>query len=132
MTNQATDLELRRLRLRIGRLRRRIDRRIRAAQREGRRLTSWRTYVERYPGYALLAALGVGLTAAAGLRPGAWARALGLGLIRRAATRVEARVFDEIARIWTEAAPTRDGGTDWQRGGEKCGRPEQAANPSYD
>ena len=55
------------LRLRIGRLRRRIDARIRAAENETRRLTSWRTYVKNYPVSAILGALGVGLALSAGL-----------------------------------------------------------------
>lgn len=55
------------LRLRIGRLRRRIDGRIHATRRKAQRLASWRTYVKRYPGSAVTAALGVGLALSAGL-----------------------------------------------------------------
>ena len=56
--------EKRELRLKIGRMRRRIDARLRATETEGRKLASWRTYVTRYPGSAVLAAFGLGLSGA--------------------------------------------------------------------
>ena len=62
---QATN---RRLRLRIGRLRRRIDGRLHSMQREGRRLVSWKTYVRNYPGSTVMAALGAGLALSAGVQ----------------------------------------------------------------
>jgi hypothetical protein len=73
----------RRLRLRIARLRRRIDRRLHAACRRGRKLLSWRSYVRRYPGYAALAALGAGLTLGAGLKSRRLLDWLGARLLRR-------------------------------------------------
>ena len=57
------------LRLRIARLRRRLDGRVHGLASQGRRLTSWRTYVARFPGYAALAAVGLGLAVSVGLRP---------------------------------------------------------------
>ena len=95
----------RQLRLRIGRLRRRIDGRAHALKKEGRRLTSWRTYVTQYPAYAILAALGVGLTASAGLTSGAWTRWLGLHLFRRAANSTADALVGELRALWDESAP---------------------------
>jgi hypothetical protein len=95
----------RELRLRIGRLRRRIDRRIRRAGREAERLVSWRTYVRSYPGYAVTAALGVGLAASAGLSPRRLWRWLGLKLLRRSAEGVFGRFWQELRQVWADSAP---------------------------
>ena len=94
------------LRLRIARGRRRIDRRIRGLEREGRRLTSWRTYVRQYPAQALVAAAGLGLAASAGLARG-WPRWLGVQLTRRAVDRAIAKAWQELEAIWAESEPDR-------------------------
>ena len=72
------------LRLRIARLRRRIDHHLHAAARKGHKLLNWRTYVRRNPGYAAMAALGAGVTLGAGLGRGRLFRWLGGRLLRRA------------------------------------------------
>jgi len=72
------------LRRRIGRLRRRIDGRLHATERQARRLTSWRTYLRGYPLHATVAAFGVGLALAAGLSAKTLARKIGVTLVRRA------------------------------------------------
>jgi hypothetical protein len=93
------------LRLRIGRLRRRIDGRVRNAERQARRLASWRTYVRSYPGHAVAAALGLGRAASAGLS-GRWiSRRLGLRLVRRAADGLASRCWQELQQIWADSAP---------------------------
>ena len=94
------------LRLQIGRLRRRIDRRVRSLEREGRRLTSWRTYVEQYPAYAVLAALGLGLAASAGLARG-WPRLLGRHLAGRMSDKVCSGLWEEVKGIWADSKPER-------------------------
>jgi hypothetical protein len=99
------DRTARQLRLRIGRLRRRIDRRLGAVGREGRRLVSWRTYVRRYPVYSLLAALGIGLTFARGLRRVDWPRIVGAALIRQSLRGVLTLVQNEFRRMWADSAP---------------------------
>jgi hypothetical protein len=105
MTTQIDPQRARRdLRLRIGRLRRRIDRRIRALEREGRRLASWRTYVRRYPAHAVLAAMGLGLAVSAGPR-GGWGRQVGMHLLRRMGKRGGDRIWSELERIWRESKP---------------------------
>lgn len=91
------------LRLEIGRLRRRIDRRVRSLEREGLRLTSWRTYVERYPAYAVAAAFGIGLAASAA--SGGWARLLGLRLTHRALDKAACGVWEELKGMWAESQP---------------------------
>jgi hypothetical protein len=55
------------IRMRIGRSRRQIDRRLRAVQAEVKTLLSWQTYVRRYPLAAVTAALGAGMAAATAL-----------------------------------------------------------------
>ena len=104
----ATDDILRRkrhLHLRIGRSRRRIDGRLRAAGDEARRLVSWRTYAVRYPGLALAAALGAGLTASSLLRPGRIARWLGRSLLHQAFGGVRQQLWKELRRTWDDTAP---------------------------
>ncbi len=92
----------RELRLRIGRQRRRIDARLRGARDQARQLVSWRLYAARYPGLALAAALGVGLTASSLLRPRRVARLLGNSLLRRAFGAFQERLWNEVRRGWTE------------------------------
>ena len=94
----------RELRLKIGRLRRRIDGHARAAQREGGRLLSWRTVVRRLPGNALLAAFGLGLAMAAGFSARSMARWLGLKMVRRAFSEGLRVVGAELQRVWADAA----------------------------
>ena len=106
MTTEVEDRQTRRkLRLEIGRLRRRIDRRIGSVRRESRRLVSWRTYVHRYPAYAVLTALGFGMTAAAGMRRGGWTRYLGLHLARRTLNKGLDSVLGELKDIWADSTP---------------------------
>ena len=109
MSSRVVDAEQERrkrdLRLRIGRLRRRIDGAIRSAESEARRLVSWRTYVRRFPGYAVTAALGVGLAAYAGLSTGRLSRWLGLRLLRRAAEGAGGRFSEELRQIWADSDP---------------------------
>lgn len=96
----------RELRLRIGRLRRRIDRRVRSVQQEGRRLLSWRTYVRRYPGQAVLAAFALGLAASEGVR-GGWSRVLGRRLLWAAVHRGLRRVGQDLEQVWADSEPGR-------------------------
>ncbi len=95
----------RQLRVRIGRMRRRIDGRIRSARRAGLRLVSWRTYVRRYPAHAVLGAFGIGLAGAAGLRPGRWWRLLARQLVRRGIDKLIAGLWRELKAIWAESGP---------------------------
>jgi hypothetical protein len=101
---KSTELqEKREIRLKIGRMRRRIDARIRATQTEGRKLVSWRTYVTRYPGPVVLAAFGLGLTGATiGGRSGVFNR-LGKSLLRGSADRVTNLAWQELERWWRSA-----------------------------
>ena len=96
------------LRLRIGRLRRRIDARIRSTESQTRRLTSWRTYVKSYPGNTIVAALGVGLALSAGLSARRLSRWLGLRMIRRAADQATGHLWQELAQIWADSSPEKD------------------------
>jgi hypothetical protein len=93
----------RELHLRIGRSRRRIDGRLRAAKDRTRQLLSWRTYVVRYPGWALAAALGAGMTASNVFRPRRIARWLGSSLVRQAFGGLGQQVWKELRRVWKDA-----------------------------
>jgi hypothetical protein len=95
----------RELHLRIGRSRRRIDSRLRATQDHARQLLSWRTYVVRYPGWALAAALGAGMTASNVLRPARIARWLGNSLVRQAFGGLGQRLWSALRQIWIESTP---------------------------
>ena len=95
----------RELRLRIGRLRRRIEGRCRSCSREAERLLSWRTYVRGYPGYAVMAAVGAGLAASAGLSTRRLGRWLGLRLLRRAIDNAARRFWRELGQVWAESTP---------------------------
>ena len=93
----------RELHLRIGRARRRIDRRLRATKDHAHELLSWRTYVVRYPGWALAAALGAGLAASSALRPARVTRWLGSALLGRALGGFQQRLGSELRRIWKDS-----------------------------
>jgi hypothetical protein len=107
-TNDAILRRKRALHLRIGRSRRRIDARFRATKDEVRQLTSWQTYVVRYPGWALAAALGVGMTAANILRPGRIASWLGHSLVHQAFGGFHQQLWNELQRVWTDSRPEED------------------------
>ena len=92
----------RELHLRIGRSRRRIDGRLHATKVHARQLLSWRTYVVRYPGLALAAALGAGMTASNIFRPRRIARWLGSSLVRQAFGGLGQQVWKEFHRSWKD------------------------------
>ena len=93
----------RELRLRIGRSRRRIDGRLRAASDRAGELASWRTYAIRYPGWALVVALGAGLFASGGLPRRRASRWIGRSLVRHAIGRLRRRLWKELKQIWNMA-----------------------------
>ncbi|HLA85681.1 MAG TPA: hypothetical protein VJL29_12890 [Thermoguttaceae bacterium] len=94
----------RHLRLRMGRLRRRIDARLRAAGDERRRLASWRTYVARYTGSSLAVAFGVGLALAAGLSGPRMMRWMALRSIRQGARGVGHGLVNELLAAWNDSS----------------------------
>jgi len=93
------------LRLRIGRSRRRLDGRLRPSRDRIGQVLSWRTYVVHYPAWALAAALGAGMAASAGLRPGRMSQRLGLSLVRRAFGGFQQHLWAELRRIWNDSTP---------------------------
>lgn len=95
----------RQLHLRIGRSRRRIDRRLRVARDDARRLVDWRTYVVRYPGWALAAALGAGMAASNVLRPATVSRWLGRSLVRKALDGIRHGLTAELQRFCADSNP---------------------------
>jgi hypothetical protein len=97
----------RKLHHRIARSRRRIDARLRATKGHARQLVSWRTYVVRYPGLAVAAALGAGLSASSLLRPGRIGRWLGDSLVRQTFGGLSQQIWQELRRTWFESTPDK-------------------------
>ncbi|HBO42613.1 MAG TPA: hypothetical protein DD670_01490 [Planctomycetaceae bacterium] len=104
LLNPGDEQTARDLRLRIGRTRRRIDARTRAATDEGRRLASWRTYVARYTGSSMAVAFGVGLALAAGLSGTRLLRWIALRSIRQGMRGVGGALVGELSRFWRESS----------------------------
>ena len=102
-TNDDILCRKRELHRRIGRSRRRIDRRLRGTKDQARQLLSWRTYAVRYPGWALAAALGAGMTASSILRPGRIARWLGRSLMHQAFGGFRQEIWNELQRVWEDS-----------------------------
>ncbi len=97
--------EKRRLRTAIARSRRRIDRRLRNSNKAAGRLASWKTYVQRWPGAALAAGLGIGWILAAGLRPRFLVGLFGARLMREMSGRITDLLASELKRFWSDGAP---------------------------
>lgn len=89
------------LRARCARLRRQIDADLDNLSDEVRGLTSWRTYVRRYPAPALAAAFGAGLALSAGPAPRHWPRRLGGWLASAAFSNLQAGVWKELVSLLT-------------------------------
>jgi hypothetical protein len=101
--------------LKIGRNRRRINSRLRAVGREGRRLLSWRTHVsrfsleackqsaERHPAFALLTAFGLGAAASGDGKRGRFLRTLGLKWLRHAGKKAGQDWWREFVRTWSRS-----------------------------
>jgi hypothetical protein len=107
--------EKRRLRTAIARSRRRIDRRLRNSGKATGRLTSWKTYVERWPGVGLAAGLGLGWILAAGLRPRFLVGLFGARLMREMSGRTTDLLVGELKRFWSDTA-SQDGGAEAEGG----------------
>ena len=95
----------RELHIRIGRSRRRVDRRLHAVGGSVGRLTDWRTYAARYPGWFLAAGFGVGMAASAAFRSAPITRWLSRSLIARATAGLRRGLVAELARLWRESDP---------------------------
>jgi hypothetical protein len=91
----------RELHLRIARSRRVIDRRLRSTGDEARQLMSWRTYVARHPGWALMAALAGGMAASTIFRPTRITGWLGRSLVGYAMGGLQQGLWNELTRIIT-------------------------------
>jgi hypothetical protein len=94
------------LHLRIARSRRRIDGRLRSTRDQARQLLCWKTYVVRYPGWALTAALGAGMAASSALSPGRVSRWLGNTLIHNAFGGFQQQLWAELKRVWIDSEKT--------------------------
>lgn len=92
----------RELRARIGRQRRRLDEHFRGARQHASQLLSWRTYVVRYPVWAMAAALGAGIAASTGLKPVRLSRRLGFSLVRYALGKFQQTLVSELWRVGSD------------------------------
>lgn len=93
--------EKHRLQAEIARHRRLVDRDLRGLGDATRRLASWRTYVERFPGPVLLASFGVGLIAGAGWRARSWRRQLGRWLITAGWNSAKSIAWTDLLAVWS-------------------------------
>lgn len=105
------------LRQQIGRLRRRIDGRVRDVRQQGRELASWRTYIQQHPGLAVLAALTLGVAAAYGMKRGGWGE-------NPAVQRAERLLRSLFKRVWRE-------GKRWWTGSTTAGSPAPAEGGAH-
>jgi hypothetical protein len=104
------------LRIQIARQRRRVDARLRAARHEIQRLRSWRTYVQHFPGKAIVAAFGIAMATTAAWRGKRWGRQVGLFLARRAFNKTLGGMWGELRAIWGAAKDQGNhGGADHAR-----------------
>ena len=107
MASEIVDSEQERIkrdiRLRIGRLRRRMGGHVRQCERRARELLSWQTYVKGLPGCAVAGAMGVGLAISADATRRRLARWLGLRLLRHAAKAFSGLFWNELRQIWAES-----------------------------
>lgn len=111
------EAEKRRLRVAIARSRRRIDRRLRNSRKATNRLTSWKTYVQRWPALALAAGLGFGWVLAAGLRPRFLIGLFGARLMREMSTKTTDLLANELKSFWNDTA-TRNKAKESQGGAD--------------
>lgn len=95
----------RELRGRIARSRRRIDRQLHALGRDARRLTSWRTYVKRFPGPTIASAFAAGFLASSGRLRRVGGRWMVARIIEAAWNTVKSQLWDEASSVWAESRP---------------------------
>ena len=105
--DQQYEAEKRQLRVAIARSRRRIDRRMRNSSKATRRLTSWKTYVERWPALALAAGLGFGWVLAVGLRPRFLLGLFGARMMRDMSTKTTDLLANELKSFWSNTVSQR-------------------------
>ena len=91
------------VRTEIARLRRRIDRRVFAFRDETAQLTSWKTYVRRYPAGAVVAAAGLGMALSRGLPVGRLSRLFARSLGAWAARTVGSGIWAELLAVWHDS-----------------------------
>jgi hypothetical protein len=95
-----SEQQKRALRAEAARLRRRIDRDLAGLSYETRRLTSWQTYVKRYPLAALGTTFAAGLGISAGLSRTPWKKWLAGKLFSAALAGVKAGLLGELLAAW--------------------------------
>jgi hypothetical protein len=95
------------LRLHISRQRRRVDARLLATRRELHRLRSWRTYVQHFPGKAMIAAFGLALAGTAAVRGKRMGRRAGAFLVRKALNKTVGGLWGELRSLLISAVSRR-------------------------
>jgi hypothetical protein len=102
MTHAEYQQRKRELRTGIGRMRRRINNRLLATRREGRRLLSWRKYVNLYPTHALLAAFAAGLAVSYRPARNLLMRKIGMKAVSRAAAHAGQDLWEQFRHFWSQ------------------------------
>ena len=89
------------LQVEIARQRRGIDRDLKKLAGEGKRLTSWKTYVARFPAQMLAAMFGVGLIAGSGWRNTSWRKQAGQWLFNAGLAGAKAITWSDLLALWS-------------------------------
>ena len=107
--------EKRRLRTAIARSRRRIDRRVRNSSKATGRLTSWKTYVRRWPASHWSPDSDLGGFWPLACRPRFLVGLFGARLMRDLSSRTTGFVAQELRSFWSDTVP-QSNGTDAEGG----------------
>ncbi|MBX7165590.1 MAG: hypothetical protein K1X74_04510 [Pirellulales bacterium] len=97
----------RELRAEIGRLRRRVDRRLQTTRGELRGLVSWQSQVRRHPAWTVGLGLGLGWLLAGGWNRSPWLRTFTREAGKLAAGLARERAFGELATFLQTALRSR-------------------------
>lgn len=104
-----TETQFERLRARIARLRRRIDRQASHAVDDTTRWLAWRSYISQYPGRSLVAAAGAGFAVATLFRSIHWPGQFGVRLYEMAAEGAWGQIWDLVRQVGAEGKQAPDG-----------------------
>ena len=102
------ETQFEKLRARIARLRRRIDRQASRAVDGTAWWWGWRSYLSRYPGRSLVAAAGAGFALATLFRSVHWPGQFGVRLYELAAEGAWRQIWDLVRQVGADGVPATD------------------------
>jgi hypothetical protein len=111
-----TETQFERLRARIARLRRRIDRQASRAVDQTARWMGWSSYISQFPGRSLVAAAGAGFAVATIFRKVRWPGRFGVRLYELAMEGAWHQIWDLVRQVSVDGSQVPDGNSS---GGEQ-------------